>query len=144
MSLTSVGLKSLNLYGHLISSRPLPQHLQEIRPSGEVRLSRTHNYYSQVQGQLEVCDKQYCDFVCWTNKGVHVERILRDRSFFEHIKPSLDHFFQEALLPRILCGSDLTFKENVAPPEDEGEVLYCWCQEPEYGKMIGCDNEFCE
>ena len=44
----------------------------------------------------------------------------------------------------------LTCKENVAPPEDEGEdegegeVLYSWCQEPEYGKMIGCDNDFCE
>ena len=88
--------------------------------------------------------KQYCDFVCWTNKGVHVDRILRDRSSFEHIKPSLDHFFQEALLPCILCGSDFTFKENIAPPEDEGEVLYCWCQEPEYGKMICCDNDFCE
>ena len=24
------------------------------------------------------------------------------------------------------------------------EVLYCWCQEPKYGKMIGCDNDFCE
>lgn len=111
---------------------------------GEVHLSQTPNYYSQVQGQLEVCDKQYCDFVCWTNKGVHVERILRDRSSFEHIKPSLDHFFQEALLPCILCGSDFTFKENVASPEDEGEVFYCWCQEPEFGKMIGCDNDFCE
>ena len=103
---------------------------------GEVRLSQTHNYYSQVQGQLEVCDKQYCDFVCWTNKGAHVERILHDRSFLERIKPSLDHFFQEALLPRILCGSDFTYKENVAPPEDEGEgegeVLHCWYQEPEY------------
>ena len=102
----------------------------------EIRLSQTHNYYSQVKGQLEVCDKQYCDFMCWTNQGIHVKRILHDRSFFKHIKPSLDHFFQEALLTRILCGSDFTCKENVAPPENEGEgeVLNCWCQEPEYGK----------
>ena len=42
--------------------------------------------------------------------------------------------------------SDFTCKENVAPSEDEGEgeVLYCWCQELKYGKMIGYDNDFCE
>ena len=59
---------------------------------GEVRLSQTHNYYSQVRGQLEVCDKKYCDFMYWSNKGIQVEIILRDRSFFTCIKPSLDHF----------------------------------------------------
>lgn len=45
------------------------------------KLVRSHNYYYQVQGQLAVCDRSYCDFVCWTPHGIHVERIARDLFF---------------------------------------------------------------
>ncbi|KAH7979327.1 hypothetical protein HPB49_009068 [Dermacentor silvarum] len=34
---------------------------------GEVRLKRTHTYFYQVQGQLGVTQKPWCDFVIWTN-----------------------------------------------------------------------------
>lgn len=43
--------------------------------SGDMHLSTTHNYYYQVQGQLAVCTRDYCDFICWTEKGMHIERI---------------------------------------------------------------------
>ena len=26
----------------------------------------SHEYYKQVQGQLEICNRAYCDFACWT------------------------------------------------------------------------------
>lgn len=41
----------------------------------------THYYYYQVQGQLEVTDKQYCEFVVWTTKGLHFSTIVRDPNF---------------------------------------------------------------
>jgi len=34
-------------------------------------LIHTHKYYTQIQGQLLLCDKQYCDFVVWTTKRSH-------------------------------------------------------------------------
>ena len=37
---------------------------------GKLQLQKDHNYYYQVQGQLVVCKKPYCDFVCWTTKGI--------------------------------------------------------------------------
>lgn len=114
---------------------------------GEMSLSIHHSYYDQVQGQLEVCDKSYCDFICWSTKGIHIERIYRNPSFFKTLKPTLDHFSKQALLPRILCGSDFDCnKENVDvhANEEEVEPLYCFCQQPEFGKMIGCDNDFCQ
>ena len=40
-----------------------------------LKLSNTHNYYYQIQGQLAVCDYYaYSDFVCWTTKGLHIYR----------------------------------------------------------------------
>ena len=34
---------------------------------GTVALSKKHNYYTQVQGQLLITHQKCCDFVCWTN-----------------------------------------------------------------------------
>ena len=57
---------------------------------GAVMLSFKHDYYIQVQGQMAICNREYCDFVCWTPKGMHVERISFDPSVFDKIKPLLD------------------------------------------------------
>lgn len=37
---------------------------------GILKLKTTHNYYFQVQGQLEITERQYCYFVVWTPKGM--------------------------------------------------------------------------
>lgn len=38
--------------------------------SGEVSLDIKHKYYAQVQAQLSVSEHPYCDFICWTTKGI--------------------------------------------------------------------------
>ena len=60
-----------------------------------VELSSNHDYYYQVQGQMAICDAEYCDFVCWTLGGLHVERILYNPQHFEETKAMLDIFFQK-------------------------------------------------
>ena len=47
-----------------------------------MKLCKQHNYYMQVQGQLNICSFTYCDFVCWTAVGLHVERIEKDPAVF--------------------------------------------------------------
>ena len=43
-----------------------PQFCLRKDEDGTVYLSKSHEYYYQIQGQLAECDKEYCDFVCWT------------------------------------------------------------------------------
>ena len=82
--------------------------------NGDIILSRSHPYYIQIQGQLAVCKREYCDFVCWTSVGMHVERITRDQTCFDGIKPTLDIlFFRDILLPQ-LKGTD-TQQKNLKP-----------------------------
>ena len=69
-----------------------------------MHLSKCHDIYYQIQGQLAICERQYCDFVCWTEGGMYVERIDYDEEFFEKMRPGLDRFFVEVMLPRILTG----------------------------------------
>ena len=98
---------------------------------GKLNLPHDHPYYLQIQGQLTICHKPYCDFIVWTECDLFVERINLDTKAFEVIKPSLDKFFKIAILPKLLCGTNTADK-------------YCHCKGPEEGKMIACDNSNCE
>ena len=101
-----------------------------------IHLSYKHEYYVQIQGQLSICERDYCDFICWTPHGMFIERIIKDETF-DSIKPLLDKFFKNVLLPRLLTGSNCTKAKN------DDVVLYCWCQKEEYGNMVECDNPDC-
>lgn len=107
-------------------------------------LRHTHEYFYQVQGQLAVCCKEYCDFVCWTPKGMYVERIVRHMLFFEELKQFLNRYFIRIILPVLLTGTtkvlDLT---QPTCSEDSQREKYCKCGKPEQGRMITCDNPKC-
>ena len=41
-----------------------------------IKLRRTHQYYyAQVQGQMAVGNRKWCDFVIYTKRGIAIERI---------------------------------------------------------------------
>ena len=70
--------------------------------NGDIHLSSTHQYYDQVQGQLGICDVKFCDFVCWTTKGLFIERIFQDKNYLTSKLPQFRSFFCKYLLPEIL------------------------------------------
>ena len=39
-------------------------------------LSTTHPYYAQIQTQMNVCNRKYCDFFMWTEKDYFCQRIM--------------------------------------------------------------------
>ena len=39
------------------------------------KLKEGHQYLAQVQGQMGVTGAMWCDFVVYTKKGIHVQRI---------------------------------------------------------------------
>ena len=39
----------------------------------------------QIQGQLEVCDKNFCFFVVWTPKGILFEKVYAWMQYLYHI-----------------------------------------------------------
>ena len=108
-------------------------------------LVRTHKYYTQVQGQLLLCEKQHCDFVVWTTEGLLTERVYIDVRFTEKLEKKLTNFYVEKLLPTILICRFSSDNHEISSRENEGsDKLYCICQSPEYGKMIRCDHPECE
>ena len=122
-----------------------PKFYMKCDEAGELRLSHDHDYYFQVQGQLAVCNMEYCDFICWTPLGFHTDRIVFDPSFFfDCIKPALDKFFIEVMLPELLTGvrqSKRCKKMELENPSTEKS--YCWCGGKDEGRMVACDNDSC-
>ena len=144
------GLTSCTCCGDGILEIKCPYSLRDSIPTnapyltssmdGEYTLSTTHEYYYQVQGQLGITGRPFCDFVCWTPQDIHVERILYDPDFFIEMELKLQNFFVSVILPRVLCGED---KENVQHPS-ELTGAFCYCRKGEFGDMVLCDSPSCK
>ncbi|XP_077535959.1 uncharacterized protein LOC144148274 [Haemaphysalis longicornis] len=65
--------------------------------------ARTSNYWYQMQGQLNICDREKCLFPVWTREAIHVETISMDRVFWENkMLPRLQKFYMHCLLPELV------------------------------------------
>ena len=127
--------------------------------------------YMQVQCQLFCTQRSYCDFVVWTEKDVHIERIYPDERFWLESVSRVRHFFVTSILPELIgkfysrtselvsvtqtpspsgpsCSVPLSEpgpSSSVPSVKTDGDSAktYCYCQGPEYGDMVGCDNPSC-
>ena len=63
-------------------------------------LKRNHNYYCQIQGQMGITGRAWCDCIVYTTKGLSVERINFDRDFWENELLLL--FYNNCLAPEII------------------------------------------
>ena len=84
------------------SSFPLHRDLM-----GELKLNHHHVYYYQVQCQLAVTKREWCDFIMYTEtpegKDIYVERIMFDQKAWKKIVfPKLKEFYIGSVVPEIL------------------------------------------
>lgn len=56
-------------------------------------------YMPQVQGQMEVMDRNWVDLYCWTPNGSTIFRVHRERSYWELIHGILREFWWENVVP---------------------------------------------
>ncbi|PON43399.1 Restriction endonuclease, type II-like superfamily protein [Parasponia andersonii] len=56
-------------------------------------------YMPQVQGQMEIMDREWLDLYCWTPNGSTVFRVCRERSYWELIHGILREFWWENVVP---------------------------------------------
>ena len=67
-----------------------------------LQLKKTHEYYYQVQCQIFVCKKDFCDFVVWTEVDYHYERIEPDVEFWSEALEHARVIFMTAVLPELV------------------------------------------
>ena len=101
-------------------------------------------------------DADYCDFIVWTVRDIHIERMNPDVVFWELALKKAKKFFSICILPELLekwytrpsplPPSQHTGDADELMDDDEDERgPWCYCQtEIEGGKLIGCDNPKCK
>ncbi|XP_056008508.1 uncharacterized protein LOC130051168 [Ostrea edulis] len=71
---------------------------------GKVTLKRNHNYYYQIQGQLAISGRKWCDFVVWTLIDHSVERIYYHDLFWNEVVIKLEKFYKYAVIPELFSS----------------------------------------
>ena len=81
----------------------MPQFYCTKDENDTVKLKPCHNYYYQIQGQLAILNLEWCDFIIWTNKDLHVERVKADHEFWQlQCLPKLQSYYYNVMLPEIV------------------------------------------
>ncbi|XP_045213619.2 uncharacterized protein LOC123564267 [Mercenaria mercenaria] len=139
--------------------------------NGMLTLSKSHEYYFQVQTQLGCCEVERGYFVVWTEKDLHIEEIIFDSDLWNTMCERSKKLFISAVLPELVGNffskiptqfsrpplvsteNKLKLGDNIPvnttdsrkrAVNEAGEEIYCYCEQVEHGKMIGCDNDDCE
>ncbi|CAG9772931.1 unnamed protein product [Ceutorhynchus assimilis] len=91
------------------------KHTCLIFNENEYSLDRSHCYYYQMQCQMFVTQRKYCDFVIWSKHLLFVERIWYDNDFcLENIKKALD-FHAYVIRPELLGRTSLKHLSTSTP-----------------------------
>ena len=71
--------------------------------TGLLKLKENHQYYAQIQGLMGVGERPWCDFVIYTMKGLSVQRIPFDSSYWtDKLLPKLVSFYDNCVAPEIV------------------------------------------
>lgn len=60
---------------------------------GKICLKNNHAYYYQIQGQLMITGVDFCDFIVYTRKEMHIERINQDVAFMNKLVSDLSKVY---------------------------------------------------
>lgn len=67
--------------------------MEKVGNVDKLRLKRNHEYYYQVQGQLNITKMEKCYFIVHAEKWLEHEEIMRDENFwYQEMVPKLERW----------------------------------------------------
>lgn len=105
---------------------------------------RQMSFFFQVQTQMFLSGRKYCDFVAWTPSSISIQRIFPDEQLWEVITTKAETFFYRCVLPELLATVYTRRPSHLSSGNIQGgQEIWCTCRQHEYGHMIQCDNNMC-
>lgn len=116
--------------------------------NGTVSLDPQHDYFYQVQCQMQLTEAEYCDFIVWCPSEIYVQRILPDPKFFENAYRKVCEFLTRCILPEMI-GKAFTAPRSSNEPMAiavPSVGIGCYCGEPVVDRddMLSCTSDFCK
>ena len=106
-------------------------------------LSITHPYYAQIQTQMNVCNRKYCDFFLWTKKDYFCQRVMQDKDIWKTYVGKAQLVFRNGVLPEII-GKCLTRVPKVTVYDNNDGSQFCYCKGAVVGEMYPCSRVECQ
>ena len=72
--------------------------------NGVVKLKKNHIYFCQIQGQMAITETKWCDFVIWTLKDFHMQRVYFNPGFWDHCLTEINSFYLKFILPELFTS----------------------------------------
>ena len=70
--------------------------------NNKVKINKEHSYYKQIQMQLALTTQTWCDFICYTSKGLVIDRVNYDESFWSSLREDVLKFYFDYMLDEIV------------------------------------------
>lgn len=125
-----------------------------------ISLDHKHAYYYQIQMQMAITGRQYCDFVVWSKHSFFIERVYFNEQFWLTESHIAKYFFYKAVMPELLgkyftnekiqiaevttvaeIPDNFTISPSCSYPSASGTL--CKCRKPNDGLIISCSNTYC-
>lgn len=74
----------------------------KINENGNVTVCFLHEYYFQIQMQMQLTETFFGDLVVWHPEELFVVRITRDENFWVTEYPKTISFFYDVIMPELL------------------------------------------
>ena len=98
----------------LVSDKKISESVSDceflkVSPEGNVFLSLSHRYYTQVISQMAISEIKKWYFVVWTPKDLFVQDILFDTKHWQEVSIASDIFYKMYVCPTLLNFQPMTF-----------------------------------
>ncbi|XP_069126934.1 uncharacterized protein [Argopecten irradians] len=100
--------------------------------NGNPFLKQNHAYYAQIQGQMAVTGRHFCDFYVYTTYATFQQRILFNSIYWENVCSNLEFFFLKYMVPDMLQASSTDTQteddrdvEDMETDDQMGNVFFC-------------------
>ena len=70
--------------------------------SGNIKLKEKHSYYAQIQGQMALGERPWCDFVIYTQADISIQRIYLNEGYWQQNLLKLLSFYDNCIAPEIV------------------------------------------
>ncbi|GFY36647.1 yqaJ domain-containing protein [Trichonephila clavipes] len=64
-----------------------------VHDDGSIHLPSIHKFYYQIQGQLNITNRKWCDLFLWCGEDTLTIRVNRDQHFWNNNLPKLKQFY---------------------------------------------------
>ena len=88
-----------SIVNEMLSAKNLPYLVEH---DNVTMLRKEHAYYAQIQGQLALARRTYCDFFVFTCVGYFMQRIYFDESYWHKLVNNLEFFFKNYVASELL------------------------------------------